>query len=157
LTNFGVEPFLHRFLSLAPPPSPRSTFTGPVEPASSKFSAFVFKIQANMDPQHRDRIAFARICSGRFERGMTVKHVRTGKPMSLNRSLRFMAQEREEVEEAFAGDILGLWDPGILRIGDTIAEDPDTEFAGIPRFSPEHFVRVRLDDTLKRKQLKKGL
>src|SRR5437868_1869522 len=120
-------------------------------------SAFVYKIQATMDQKHRDRIAFTRICSGRFERGMTVKHVRTGRSLVLNRSLQFLAQERTEIEEAFAGDILGLWDAGVLRIGDTLSSGPDVEFEGIPRFSPEHFMRVRLADSLKRKQLKKGL
>ena len=110
-----------------------------------------------MDPQHRDRIAFMRVCSGRFVRGMEAVHVRTGKPISLNKSLQLRAQERTIIEEAYAGDIVGLWDPGVLRIGDTIAEDPRLEFAGIPRFSPEHFVRVVLTEPFKRKQLKKGL
>jgi peptide chain release factor 3 len=110
-----------------------------------------------MDPQHRDRIAFVRICSGRFARGMDVKHVRTGKTLSLTRSVQFMAQTRTVVDEAYSGDIVGLWDPGILRIGDSLCDGEPVEFEGIPRFSPEHFVRVRLDDPLKRKQLKKGL
>jgi peptide chain release factor 3 len=157
LTNFGIEPFLDRFLQLAPPPLPRQTTSGEVDPSAPGFSGFVFKIQANMDPQHRDRIAFLRICSGHFERGMDAVHVRTGKPISLNKSLQLRAQERTIIEEAYAGDIVGLWDPGVLRIGDTIAEDPRLEFAGIPRFSPEHFVRVVLTEPFKRKQLKKGL
>jgi peptide chain release factor 3 len=157
LTNFGVEPFLDRFLALAPPPLARKTANGSVDPESPGFSGFVFKIQANMDPQHRDRIAFMRVCSGRFVRGMEAAHVRTGKPISLNKSLQLRAQERTIIEEAYAGDIVGLWDPGVLRIGDTIAEDPGLEFAGIPRFSPEHFVRVVLTEPFKRKQLKKGL
>jgi peptide chain release factor 3 len=110
-----------------------------------------------MDPQHRDRIAFLRICSGKFTRGMEVKHVRTGKPLSLTRPVQFMAQERTLIDEAYSGDILGVWDPGVLRIGDSLCEGAPVEFEGIPRFSPEHFVRVRLDDPLKRKQLKKGL
>ena len=110
-----------------------------------------------MDPHHRDRIAFVRICSGRFVRGMEVKHVRTGKRLALTRSLTFLAHERMQVEEAFAGDIIGLWDPGILRIGDSLCEPDPVEFEGIPRFSPEHFVRVRLSDASKSKQLKKGL
>jgi peptide chain release factor 3 len=157
MNNFGVEPFLDRFIDFAPPPLARATTGGVVEPTSPEFTAFVFKIQANMDQKHRDRIAFTRICSGRFERGMTVKHVRTGRSLTLSRSLQFLAQERTEVEEAFAGDILGLWDAGVLRIGDTLSQDSAVEFDGIPRFSPEHFMRVRLTDTLKRKQLKKGL
>jgi peptide chain release factor 3 len=158
LTNFGIEPFLDRFLALAPAPLGRETVAnGIVEPDSEQFSGFVFKIQANMDPQHRDRIAFLRVCSGRFVRGMEAVHVRTGKPISLNKSLQLRAQERTIIEEAYAGDIVGLWDPGVLRIGDTIAEDSRIEFAGIPRFSPEHFVRVVLKEPFKRKQLKKGL
>jgi peptide chain release factor 3 len=157
ITNFGVEPFLDHFLSLCPPPLARATEGGLVDPTTSPFSAFVFKIQANMDPQHRDRVAFARICSGRFQRGMSVKHVRTGKTIALTKPLQFLAQERTVVEEAFAGDILGLWDGGTLRIGDSLAEGSTIEFEGIPRFSPEHFVRARLNDPLKRKQLKKGL
>jgi peptide chain release factor 3 len=158
LTNFGIEPFLDRFIHLAPPPLPRATVgEAMVAPDAPFFSGFVFKIQANMDPQHRDRIAFMRVCSGRFARGMDVLHVRTGKPLSLNKSLQLRAQERTIIEEAYAGDIVGLWDPGVLRIGDTVSEQPGIEFAGIPRFSPEHFVRVVLKEPFKRKQLKKGL
>jgi peptide chain release factor 3 len=157
MNNFGVEPFLDHFIEFAPPPLTRLAGGTPVEPTSSEFTAFVFKIQANMDQKHRDRIAFTRIVSGRFARGMTVKQVRTGRDLTLNRSLQFLAQERTEIEEAFAGDILGLWDAGILRIGDTLRETADGEFEGIPRFSPEHFRRARLPDSLKRKQLKKGL
>jgi peptide chain release factor 3 len=157
LTNFGVEPFLDHFVELAPPPLPRETTDGVVLPTEPTFSGFVFKIQANMDPLHRDRVAFVRVCSGHFTRGMEVVHVRTGKPLALNRSLQFCAQDRTLIEEAFAGDIVGVWDPGLLRIGDTLSEDPSREFAGIPRFSPEHFVRVVLTEPFKRKQLKKGL
>jgi len=157
MTNFGIEPFLDQFVDLAPPPLPRATGDGEVQPDDPQFSGFVFKIQANMDPQHRDRVAFVRVCSGHFERGMEVTHVRTGKPLTLSRSLQFRAQERTLVEEAFAGDIVGVWDPGLLRIGDTLSENPKHEFAGIPRFSPEHFVRVVLVEPFKRKQLKKGL
>ncbi len=167
MTNFGVEPFLDRFVDLCPSPLPR-TVAAPgvaadapeaiiIDPAKPSFSGFVFKIQANMDPKHRDRIAFLRICSGRFEKGMDVKHLRTGKKLSLDRPLMFLAQERTVVEEAFAGDILGLWDPGNLRIGDTLSEKEMPSYAGIPSFSPEHFCRVRLADPLKRKQLQKGL
>jgi len=157
LTNFGIEPFLDRFLDLAPPPLPRHTPAGDVGPEAPFFSGFVFKIQANMDPQHRDRIAFVRIVSGRFARGMDVIHVRTGKSLSLNKSLQLKAQERTLIEEAFPGDIVGLWDPGTLRIGDTLSEDATVQFDGIPRFSPERFVRVVLTEPFKRKQLKKGL
>jgi len=157
MTNFGVEPFLDRFSKLCPEPRPRPLVDGEQDPRGEQFSAFVFKIQANMDPKHRDRIAFLRICSGRFSRGMGVKHVRTGRKMTLDRSLSFLAQSRETVEEAFSGDILGLWDPGVLRIGDTLAVGKQVQFEGIPVFSPEHFVRVRLSDPMKRKQLKKGL
>jgi peptide chain release factor 3 len=157
MTNFGVEPFLDRFTNLCPGPLPRPSTDGEVSPLKPTFSGFVFKIQANMDPRHRDRIAFLRICTGRFERGMDVKQVRTGKSLSLDRPLMFLAQERTVVEEAFSGDILGLWDPGVLRIGDTLSEKELITYEGIPSFSPEHFVRVRLADPMKRKQLKKGL
>jgi peptide chain release factor 3 len=157
MTNFGLEPFLDHFVTLAPAPRQRSTSVGPLAPDAPAFSGFVFKIQANMDPNHRDRIAFVRICSGRFTRGMDVFHVRTGKTLALTRPLQFMAQERTMIDEAYSGDIIGLWDGGNLRIGDTLCEGPQVEFEGIPRFSPEHFVRVRLTDPLKRKQLKKGL
>ena len=158
MTNFGVEPFLQRLIVLAPPPRARESSQGYIEPMSPTFSGFVFKIQANMDPNHRDRIAFLRICSGVFKRGMEVRHSRTGKKITLSRSLNFLAQERVAVEEAFAGDVVGLWDPGILRIGDALTTGKgDIEFPGIPRFSPEHFMRVRAKDPMKRKQLKKGL
>ncbi len=157
MTDFGVEPFLERFVELAPSPRGRTTTTGPLAPDATGFSAFVFKIQANMDPRHRDRIAFLRICSGRFEPGMEVLHVRTGKKLPLARPLQFMAQERVLAREAWSGDIVGLWDGGVLRIGDTLCDGAAMEFEGIPRFSPEHFARVRLVDTMKRKQLKKGL
>jgi len=157
MTNFGVEPFLETFVDLASPPRARTTTSGVLAPDAGSFSAFVFKIQANMDPNHRDRIAFARICSGRFWRGMEVRHVRTGKTLTLTKSLQFLAQERMQIDEAFSGDVVGLWDPGILRIGDSLCEGESFDFEGIPRFSPEHFVRVRLSDPMKRKQLKKGL
>jgi peptide chain release factor 3 len=157
MTNFGVEPFLHSFVELAPPPRRRATGRGMLEPDSSAFSAFVFKIQANMDARHRDRIAFARVCSGAFRREMSVTHCRTGKTLALTKSFHFLAQERVQIEEAFPGDVIGLWDPGILRIGDSLCEGEMVNFDDIPRFSPEHFVRVRDADPLKRKQLKKGL
>jgi peptide chain release factor 3 len=157
MTNFGIEPFLDRIVDLFPPPRTRDALPAPVDPDEPRFSAFVFKVQANMDPRHRDRIAFARVCSGRFVRGMEARHVRTGRPLTLNRSVQFMGQERELVEEAYPGDIVGLWDPGLLRIGDTVCEGEPVEFLGVPRFSPEHFVRVRMNDPSRRKQLKAGL
>ena len=157
MTNFGLEPFLDRFVDLAPPPRPRQSTTGPIDADSDHFSGFVFKIQANMDPNHRDRVAFVRVCSGRFTRGVEVNHVRTGRPFAMSRTMQFLAQERITIDQAYAGDILGVWDGGNLRIGDTLAEGASFEFEGVPRFSPEHFVQVTLKDPLKRKQLKKGL
>jgi peptide chain release factor 3 len=157
LTNFGLEPFLRRFLELAPPPGPRESTTGAVDPLREEFAGFVFKIQANMDPKHRDRIAFVRICSGRFEAGMQVKHVRTGKPVRLASPTQFLARERTLIEEAWPGDVVGIHDRGTLRIGDTLSADGDLEFAGIPRFSPEHFARILIGDPLRRKQLDTGL
>ncbi len=157
MTSFGVEPFLARFLEIAPAPPPRESSAGVVAPDAPTFSGFIFKIQANMDPNHRDRIAFLRVCSGRFERGMKVKNARTGKPLTLSRVMSFLAQDRVTVEEAFAGDIIGVWDPGVVRIGDALTDGPAVEFEGIPRFSPEHFMRATVRDPMKRKQLKKGL
>jgi peptide chain release factor 3 len=157
MTNFGIEPFLDRLVNLVPPPQPRPSTTGIVPVDDPRFSAFVFKIQANMDPRHRDRIAFARVCSGRFFRGMEARHVRTGRMLTLNRSVQFLGQERTLVEEAFPGDVVGLWDPGVLRIGDTLCEGEPIEYEGVPRFSPELFVRVRMMDPSRRKQLKTGL
>ncbi|HEU4451416.1 MAG TPA: peptide chain release factor 3 [Longimicrobium sp.] len=157
LTNFGVEPFLKQFLDLAPPPTPRETTDGQVTPEEPHFTGFVFKIQANMDPKHRDRIAFVRICSGHFEAGMQVKHVRTGKQIRLSGPQQFLARERTHVEEAWAGDVIGLHDRGNLRIGDTLSDNGNIEFAGIPRFSPEHFARVYVGDPMRRKALDTGL
>ena len=157
LTNFGVEPFLDSFLELAPPPVPRESDQGVVDPEGEAFTGFVFKIQANMDPKHRDRIAFLRVCSGRFEAGMSVKHVRTGKQMRLAAPTQFLARDRTLVEEAWPGDVIGIHDRGTLRIGDTLSADGDLEFSDIPRFSPEHFARVRIGDPLRRKQLDTGL
>jgi peptide chain release factor 3 len=157
MTNFGVEPFLDRFVDLAPAPRPRQSSEGMVDPNTPRFSGFVFKIQANMDPNHRDRVAFVRICSGRFSRGMEVNHVRGERAFTMSRTMQFLAQERIAIDEAYAGDILGVWDGGILRIGDTLTEGGSFEFEGVPRFSPEHFVQVTLKNPLKRKQLKRGL
>lgn len=157
LTNFGVQPFLEYFLRLAPTPAPRMSDKGVVEPEDGRFSGFVFKIQANMNPAHRDRIAFLRIVSGKFERGMAVKHVRLGKEIKLAQPQQFMAQDRSIVEEAYAGDIIGVFDPGIFRIGDTLVTGETLEFEGIPSFSPEHFARVGFRDALKSKHFQKGL
>ena len=158
LTNFGVEPFLHSFKGLCPPPGKREAMGDvTVSPGDDRFSAFVFKVQANMDPAHRDRIAFARICSGKFEGGMRVHHFRLGKAIRLNRAEQFFAQERERVLEAFAGDIVGLYDPGVFRIGDTLSTNGPMSFDAVPLFSPEHFGRLQLLDPLKRKQLQKGI
>jgi peptide chain release factor 3 len=157
LTNFGVEPFLREFLELAPMPLPRESTAGIVEPTEPDFTGFVFKIQANMDPKHRDRIAFVRVCSGRFAAGLEVTHVRTGKTLRLSAPQTFMARERSAIEEAWPGDVVGVLDRGVLRIGDTLSSNGRLEFSGIPRFAPEHFARVILTDPLKRKQLDAGL
>ena len=157
LTNFGVEPFLREFLELSPPPLPRESSEGPIEPTDRRFTGFVFKIQANMDPRHRDRVAFVRVCSGHFAAGMEVGLVRTGKRLRLSAPQQFMARERTAVEEAWPGDVIGVIDRGNLRIGDTLAEEGTLEFKGLPRFPPEHFARVILIDPMKRKQLDAGL
>ncbi len=158
LTNFGVEPFLKKFLVMTPPPTARKADIGVIDPFEDAFSAFVFKIQANMNKAHRDRIAFMRICSGKFERGRDVWHVQGGKKIQLAQPQQLMAQDRSIVEEAYAGDIIGVFDPGIFSIGDTVC-DPKRKctFSGIPTFAPELFARVRQKDTLKRKQFVKGV
>jgi peptide chain release factor 3 len=157
MNNFGVEPFLDEFCELMPPPPPRASNVGAIAPDNDEFSAFVFKIQANMDKQHRDRIAFLRVCSGKFERGMKVHHVRTDKPIRLANPTTFLAQERTIVEEGYAGDVMGVYDPGIFEIGDTITSGKKIAYEEIPSFAPEHFARVVMADPLRRKQLKKGL
>jgi peptide chain release factor 3 len=157
LSNFGVEPFLEDFLRFAPAPLPREASTGPVSPFDDGFTAFVFKIQANMDPRHRDRVAFMRICSGRFEPGMDVLVVRTGKTLRLTAPQQFLARERSQLEEAWPGDVVGIIDRHGLRIGDTLSTAGKLAFADIPRFPPEHFVRVLPTDPLRRKQLDLGL
>ncbi len=155
--NFGVEPFLDAFLEMIPPPLARRTSKGELSPDHDEFSAFVFKIQANMDKSHRDRMAFLRVCSGKFERGMKVRHVRTGRDIRLANPTQFMAQERTIVEEGYAGDVLGIYDPGVFEIGDTLTAGATFTFDEIPSFAPERFTRVVLVDPMKRKQLKKGL
>ncbi len=157
LTNFAVEPFLHDFLRFAPAPGIRTSSAGPIPPDRPDFSGFVFKIQANMDPKHRDRIAFVRICSGKFEAGLDVTNTRTGKRIRLAAPQQFLARERTQTDEAWSGDVVGVLDRGTLRIGDTLAEDPAIKFEGIPRFAPEHFARVVPADPLRRKQLDSGL
>lgn len=158
LTSFGVEPFLESFLQMTPPPLARECENGIVSPFEEDFSAFVFKIQANMNKAHRDRIAFMRICSGRFERDTEVFHVQGNKKLKLSQPQQLMAQEREIISEAYAGDIIGVFDPGIFSIGDTITmPGKKFKYSGIPTFAPEHFARVRQSDTLKRKQFVKGI
>ena len=159
LTNFGVETFLQHFLKMTYSPLPRKADIGEIDPFSEDFSAFVFKIQANMNKAHRDRIAFMRITSGKFTAGMEVTHVQGGnKKMRLSQPQQMMAQDRKIVEEAYAGDIIGVFDPGIFSIGDTITTAAKPfKFEGIPTFAPEHFARVRQIDTMKRKQFVKGI
>ncbi len=158
LTNFGVEIFLQHFLKMATTPLPRKADIGLIDPVENEFSAFVFKIQANMNKAHRDRVAFMRICSGRFDAGEEVRHVQGGKVMRLSQPQQIMADERKILSEAYAGDIIGVFDPGIFSIGDTVCM-PKAKFAyeGIPTFAPEHFARVRQIDTMKRKQFVKGI
>ena len=158
LTNFGVEIFLKHFLKMTSSPLPRKADIGVIDPMEEDFSAFVFKIQANMNKAHRDRIAFMRICSGKFDAGMEVYHVQEGKKQRLSQPQQLMAQDRKIVEEAYAGDIIGVFDPGIYSIGDTICmPGKKFQYEGIPTFAPEHFARVRQIDTMKRKQFVKGI
>lgn len=158
LTNFGVEPFLDSFLEITPPPRSRNSNLGDIDPESNNFSGFIFKIQANMDKSHRDRIAFLRICSGKFEKGMTVTHVQRNKKVKLAQPQQFVAQDRVIVDSAYPGDIIGIHDPGIFNIGDTLSENQSKlEYTGIPQFAPEHFARVSTKNALKRKQFLKGL
>ena len=158
LTNFGVETFLEHFLKMTTSPLPRMADSGLVDPMSDDFSAFVFKIQANMNKAHRDRIAFMRICSGKFDASQEVYHVQGDKKMRLLQPQQMMAESRHVVEEAYAGDIIGVFDPGIFSIGDTICKsNKKFAFEGIPTFAPEHFARVRQIDTMKRKQFIKGI
>ena len=158
LTNFGVEIFLQHFLKMTTTPLPRKADIGLIDPVEHSFSAFVFKIQANMNKAHRDRVAFMRICYGRFDAGEEVKHVQSGKVMRLSQPQQIMADERKILNEAYAGDIIGVFDPGIFSIGDTICMPKEQfRYEGIPTFAPEHFARVRQMDTMKRKQFVKGI
>ena len=158
LTNFGVEPFLKKFLQMTPPPTARTADIGVIDPFDPHFSAFVFKIQANMNKAHRDRIAFMRICSGKFERDHEYLHVQGGKTLKLAQPQQLMAQERAIINEAYAGDIIGVFDPGIFSIGDTICDAKlRVRFEGIPTFAPEHFSVISQVDTMKRKQFVKGV
>ncbi len=158
LTNFGVEPFLEHFLAMTTSPLPRMAGEQLIDPFDPNFSAFVFKIQANMNKAHRDRMAFMRICSGKFEKGMEVYHVQGKKKVKLNQSKQLMASDRETVEEAYAGDVIGIFDPGIYSIGDTLCTASNKfEFDGIPTFAPEHFASIRNKDSMKRKQFVKGV
>ena len=157
VNNFGVQELLNTFIRIAPVPIPRETTLRIVEPDESKFSGFVFKIHANMDPKHRNRIAFIRVCSGKFERGSNYYHVRQAKSLRFSNATAFMAQDRETVEEAWPGDIVGIFDTGNLKIGDTLTEGEKLTYTGIPSFSPEIFKEVVNQDAMKTKQLEKGL
>ena len=158
LTNFGVEPFLEAFLNMSTPPLSHMSNLGKIDPKEPYFSGFIFKIQANMNPAHRDRIAFLRICSGKFEKGMMANLTRKNRKVKLAQPQQFMAQDRVMVDEAYAGDIIGLHDPGIFNIGDTLcSNDLDLQYEGIPRFSPEHFKKIAPVSALKRKQFIKGI
>ncbi|MBW2569137.1 MAG: peptide chain release factor 3 [Deltaproteobacteria bacterium] len=157
INNFGVKEMLDTFVELAPHPDVRPAVSREVSPYEKEFSGFAFKIQANMNPAHRDRIAFVRICSGKFKRGMKVVHHRIGKEVTFANATIFMAQDRENVEEAFPGDIIGIHNHGTIKIGDTFTEKEPLKFSGIPNFAPEHFRRVRLKNPLKAKHLQKGL
>ncbi len=157
INNFGVEPFLKRFLKFTFPPGAREAEEGTIDPLSEDFTGFIFKIQANMNPAHRDRIAFMRICSGVFTKGMEVWHSGQDKTIRLTQPQQFMAQEHETAEIAYPGDIIGLFDPGVFRLSDTLSSGRHIHYAGIPLFAPEHFARVSAMDSMKRKQFVKGV
>ena len=157
LSNFGVGDMLDSFVELAPPPRPRPTTTRRVQPHEDQFSGVVFKIQANMDPNHRDRMAFVRVCSGVFEKGMKVIHQRTGEETRLQNATTFMAQDRAGVDTAYPGDIIGVMNHGTIKIGDTFTDGEELHFTGVPSFAPEHFRKVHLDDPFRAKHLSKGL
>lgn len=157
LNNFGVEALLDAFVEYSPTPLPRPTLTREVLPTETPFTGFVFKIQANMDPQHRDRIAFMRVCSGKYQKGMKMHQVRLGRDVLVSHALTFMAKDRSHIDEAYPGDIIGLHNHGTIQIGDAFSEGEDLKFTGIPHFAPELFKRVVLKDPMKRKALQKGL
>ncbi len=157
MTNFGVRPFLDAFLELAQKPTARSSSAGVIDPVAPGFSGFVFKLQANMDPRHRDRVAFVRVCSGRFEKDMTVQHARTGKTIRLSRPQKLFGQEREVVEDAYPGDVIGLNNPGMFAIGDTLYVGPKLEYEGIPCFTPEIFAWLRNPNPSAFKSFRKGV
>ena len=157
INTFGVQQLLDAFITYAPAPLPREATTRAVFPCEQSFSGFTFKIQANMDPAHRDRIAFFRICSGKFTRGMKVRHVRLGRDVQIANATIFMAQDRTNVEEAWPGDIIGIHNHGTIKIGDTFTQGEELKFTGIPSFAPEHFRKVRLLNPMKSKALEKGL
>jgi peptide chain release factor 3 len=157
INNFGVKEMLDAFVEMAPHPGPRAALSREVSPYENPFSGFTFKIQANMNPAHRDRIAFVRICSGKYTRGMKVRHHRIGKEITIANATVFKAQDRENVFEAYPGDIIGIYNHGTIKIGDTFTDKEELKFSGIPNFAPEHFKRVRLKSPLKAKQLNKGL
>jgi peptide chain release factor 3 len=157
VNNFGVKEMLDTFIRIAPTPRPRHTTIRDVSPQEEKFSGFIFKIHANLDPKHRDRIAFLRVCSGRFERSKYYKHIRLEKDLRFNNPYSFLARQKDVIEEAFPGDVVGLFDTGNFKIGDTITEGEQFYFTGIPSFSPEIFKEVQNKDPMKTKQLEKGL
>ncbi|MGD8827180.1 MAG: peptide chain release factor 3, partial [Gammaproteobacteria bacterium] len=157
ISNFGVRELLNSFVEHAPAPRPMQASTREVHANEEKLTGFVFKIQANMDPKHRDRIAFVRLCSGRYTPGMTVRHVRAGRDLKIPDALTFMASEREQVEAAYAGDIIGIHNHGTVSIGDTFTQGEELQFTGIPNFAPELFRRAVLRDPLRMKALQKGL
>ncbi len=157
ITNFGVQAFLDEFIELAPHPQPRKSNIGMIDPLETPFSGYIFKIQANMNPAHRDRLAFLRVCSGKFERGMSVHHTRLGKQIKLAQPQQFMAQDRNIIEEAYPGDIIGLFDPGIFQIGDTLCMKGEFQYEKLPDFSPEFFAKVSARNALRHKQFHKGI
>ena len=157
LNSFGVHELMDGVASMAPPPLPQPSRDRDVQPDEEKVTGFVFKIQANMDPKHRDRIAFVRICSGQFKRGMKLKHVRSGKTLNIHNPVLFLAQDRELAEEAWPGDIIGIPNHGNLRIGDALTEGEDIRFSGVPSFAPELLQRARPDDPLRAKHLGRAL
>jgi peptide chain release factor 3 len=157
INNFGVKELLDAFVEYAPPPRPREAGSRLVDPEEDKFSGFVFKIQANMDPAHRDRVAFLRVCSGRYKQGMKMRHARIGKTVQVANAITFQADERRRVDEAWPGDIIGLHNHGTIQIGDTFSEGEALKYGGIPYFAPELFRRVVLKDPLKTKALQKGV